>query len=364
MLLLLASLPSMGSEMDSVSVALITCGPGTEVYAQYGHTALRVQDRRTGMDVAVNYGMFSSHQPWFVLRFILGLTDYRVDCIPFNIFLIEYREEGRSVEQQTLNLTDREKMQLLSALSVNMQPENQVYRYNFFYDNCSTRPRDLVASSLEAPIVYHGDNGTRPTMRELIHSDNSSTPWLQAGEDLLLGIPADMSTTRADRQFLPARLADDFDSATVAGRKLVSSKTMILPQTLQPASPSPLTPRVVMWALLVVCIAIRAVEIWLKRHFLVWDVLLLTVTTAAGLVLMALLFSQHPCVRPNLMLLILNPLPLLLWWKKLRRHFWQIQTALILLFLIGAIWQTYPVGAMPLALSLLTRTRITGSSRK
>ena len=58
----------MVNSMDSVEISLLTCSPHEEIYSLYGHTAIRILDKRTGEDVAVNYGMFSFQKPSFVLR--------------------------------------------------------------------------------------------------------------------------------------------------------------------------------------------------------------------------------------------------------------------------------------------------------
>ena len=100
------------AERDSIKISLLTCSPGTEVYSLYGHTAIRLTDYGRGVDVAVNYGMFSFGKPFFVLRFIFGITDYEMGIIPFEYFCREYESEGRSIYQQELNLSAKEKAAL------------------------------------------------------------------------------------------------------------------------------------------------------------------------------------------------------------------------------------------------------------
>lgn len=351
--------------LDSVSVSLITCGPGSEIWSQYGHSALRIRDMRTGQDVAVNYGMFSSHQPWFVLRFIFGLTDYHVDCEPFDLFMEEYREEGRSVVEQRLNLSAADKLRVQAALYDNLRPENKMYRYNFFYDNCSTRPRDIVARNVAGVVSYNNHIDPRQSFRRIIHQWNNADPWAQFGEDLLLGVRADRNTTRPEQQFLPRQLELDFDSATVGGRPLVESKVELAPQTLQPDTGFEITPLMVMAALLALSVVIAAVELRLKRAAYWWDVLLMVATTVPGLVLTLMLFSQHPCVKPNLLMFFLNPLPLLFGWHVVRksrrdgaRRWWTGQAALLAAGIVAGFWQTFPSGTLCLALSLLTRPAV------
>ena len=59
--------------LDSVDISLLTCGPGQEVWSYYGHTALRIEDKVHGTDLAVNWGMFSFQQDFFILRFDGGM---------------------------------------------------------------------------------------------------------------------------------------------------------------------------------------------------------------------------------------------------------------------------------------------------
>ena len=141
-------------QADSIEISLLTCGPRQQVYSLYGHTAIRFQDKQTGRDIAINYGVFSFDQPFFVLRFVFGLTDYEMGIAPFDIFEWEYDPTGCGVRQQVLNLTAQEKMAIAQAVDRNMEPQNRVYRYNFFYDNCTTRARDIIANNLNGRIVY------------------------------------------------------------------------------------------------------------------------------------------------------------------------------------------------------------------
>ena len=133
---------------DSIRVSLVTCSPGTEVYEVYGHTALRIEIPSQGVDVAVNYGLFVFDAPNFVWKFIKGDTDYLVGMVNYPIFEREYTERGSSVTLQKLNLSEKEKVNLVDLLNKNLRPENRVYRYNFLYNNCSTKARDKVEEAL------------------------------------------------------------------------------------------------------------------------------------------------------------------------------------------------------------------------
>lgn len=354
--------------MDSIRISLLTCSAFEEIYALYGHTALRVEDMRTGDDVVVNYGVFSFDKPFFVLRFVFGLTDYEMGVEPYRDFRMKYRHHGCSVTQQELNLTAREKETVLTAMAVNYMPENRVYRYNYFYDNCTTRARDMIADHLDGTVDYGEENFRGPSFREIVHSCNGHRPWARFGNDLLLGIGADRPTTREQYQFLPANMMHDFGEARITdgdgkSRPLVVSTTTIIAAGIQEkVREFPLRPAACAVIVLVITIAVTVAERLTHRRLWVYDLLLMTVFGLTGIMIFAMLFSQHPTVRVNLQLLVLNPLPLLMMWRMakrtVRRRYdrqYFLWTVLIVLFMAGASVQHYAEGMMILALSLLIR---------
>ena len=172
--------------MDSVAISLITCGPGQEVYSLYGHTAIRFHDKARGQDIAINYGMFSFHQKFFILRFVFGLTDYEMGIAPFDYFLEAYKQEGRWVREQTLNLTNEEKWAISQAIDENYRPENRVYRYNYFYDNCTTRARDMIVSHLTGRVHYEDEGESHASFRSMLPQWHGYARWSRLGNDLLL----------------------------------------------------------------------------------------------------------------------------------------------------------------------------------
>ena len=135
-LLLLGCLPSLRAEdikTDSIRLSLLTCAPGEEIYALFGHTAIRYENFTRKQDLVFNYGMFSFHTPNFVMRFLMGKTDYQLGVVRYKDFEVEYAMRGSSVYQQTLNLTEDEKWELVRLLDENYHPANRIYRYNYFY---------------------------------------------------------------------------------------------------------------------------------------------------------------------------------------------------------------------------------------
>ena len=348
--------------MDSVEISLLTCQPHDEIYSLYGHTAIRYHDlRKGGLDIAFNYGVFDYHKPLFALRFVFGLTDYELGAYPFRLFLEEYRRFGSMVTEQVLNLTAEEKMALQQALAVNMQNENRIYRYNYFYSNCTTKARDIIEQSIQGKVSYEKREGYSPSHREMIHEMTQNNPWSAFGNDLLLGILADQPTDQRQQEFLPYHLMYDFDHASIYQdgkfRPLVKERRQPLPAGVQLVkSGFPLSPLACGIILVALALGLFFLQVRNKCIYRWWDALLMVTVGTFGIILFLMLFSQHPTVSLNLQILLLNPLPWFFLWKVVRRRptrYWSITAILYVLFLIGGLFQHYAEGIWSLALCLL-----------
>ena len=187
-----------GDTPDSIRISLLTCASGGEIYSLFGHTAIRYENFTRGIDAVFNYGMFNFNTPNFIFRFALGETDYQLGVTDYERFAAEYDYFGRDVWQQTLNLSQEEKTRLVNLLQENYLPENRVYRYNFFYDNCATRPRDLIEKAINGSLEYADnmtDTQTGTTFRDLLHRYTEGHPWSRFGIDLCIGSQADKPST-------------------------------------------------------------------------------------------------------------------------------------------------------------------------
>ncbi len=353
---------------DSIEVSLLTCRPRQNVYSLYGHTAIRYTNYTRGIDVAVNYGMFSFAKPFFVLRFVFGLTDYEMGIEPIDAFMATYSGYGCGVWQQTLNLTQNEKEALTKALATNYEPQNRVYRYNYFYDNCTTRARDMLTGNIGGKVAYPTRHDNGPSFREMTHQYNTEHPWARFGNDLLLGIKADLPTTLAEQQFLPDNLKNDFSRATITGkngqkRQLVSAERWLVQPTPQVVEKEfPVSPSTCAIAFAVIVIAATVFEAARKKNYWGIDCIIMLADGLCGLILLAMVFSEHPTVSVNLQILLFNPGTLLFLphtIKNLRhkRHgLWlPVWVLCMILFFIGGFFQTYAEGMYIVALSLLLR---------
>jgi hypothetical protein len=219
-----------------------------------------------------------------------------------------------------------------------------------------------------AKVVFSGEHSKYPTFREMVHACTVNHPWMTFGNDMLLGVKADFQTTKREWQFLPAHAMEDFDKAIItddAGntRPLVKQTVLIVPAGEQVVEEDfPLRPRSFFLIALAVTIFMTIIEAFSGRVIWWYDALLMVLCGLSGIVLTMMLFSQHPTVRINLQMLLLNPLPLFFVWRMVQRARKRLPDSqyigwiiLICLFYIGGIWQHYAEGLYFLASSLLIR---------
>lgn len=341
---------------DRIQISLLTCSPGKEVWAQYGHTAIRYYDKESGEDLAINYGIFSLDQTYFIPRFVLGMTDYRMGVQPMDMFLAQYSYEGRGVIEQVLNLSAEDKEVIYKALQENMKPENVVYRYNYFFDNCTTRARDMLVNHLHGKVVYPPAEEDA-TFRSMTHKWNNKYEWSQFGEDLLLGVNADRKTTKSEQQFLPENLRSDFDKASYNGKPLVKETNVLLDAETEVAEPAfPLSPLSIALIFAAISLVMMLFSYRRQQVYWAWDLALMLTSGLMGIIFFIMIFSQHPCVSLNFILLFFNPLPLFFLYSTIKKKkviWWKIWGVLIILGIFGSLFQEIPLPILIVASFLL-----------
>lgn len=357
---------------DSIRFSLLTCTPGEEIYSLFGHTAIRYENESKGIDYVFNYGLFSFDTPHFVWRFVKGETYYMLGVTDYQRFAAEYMFYNRAVWQQTLNLTAEEKEKLLALLEQNYLPKNRIYRYNFFYDNCATRPRDKIEESINGKIVYKGKDN-RYSFRDIVLQASEGHEWDRFGMNFCLGAKADRPIHYREEMYAPFHLMDAFAHAIILDkdhreRPLVSdTKELISKEPEEKAGESfSLTP---FRSALLLFIGIAVATIYgIRKKKSLWgiDLFLFAVAGLCGCVIAFLcLFSTHPAVDHNYLIFVFNPLHIILlpfFLYKERKHrksyYHQVNATLLILFILlwPVIPQHFDIAVLPLALSLLVRS--------
>jgi hypothetical protein len=232
LLIAICSIGMVGRAQDTSShlrISLLTCGTGNEIWQTFGHTAIRVTDSSYGTDMVFNYGTFSFSDD-FALQFMRGKLLYSLSFYPYQSFLGEYSEEHRSVEEQVLLTDAKTKQRMYELLKENARPENRDYKYDFFFDNCATRIRDVFPNALGDDFSY-GKNvadSNRLTFRNIINRYYYKDHWLRTGINILLGSRIDAVMDGKDIMFLPDYLRDGVAGARVNGTPIATPSETIL----------------------------------------------------------------------------------------------------------------------------------------
>lgn len=299
----------VASAQDSCSlrISLLTCAPGKELYSTFGHTALRVKDEQRGTDYVFNYGTFE-FGPDFYTEFIRGKLLYFLSVQDFSDFVYEYQLQSRSIQEQVLQLNCNEKQKLYTALQVNAEEQNRYYRYDFLFDNCTTRAGDIVTRNTNSPVVFKNILPKyHPTFRDLIHGylDRGHQYWSKLGIDILLGAKLDRKVSNHEAMFLPDYLLKGFDSASLSGHSLVMSPQTILQMPSPLKDKSFFTPAVVFVLLLVIVVGISFIPLNGARVAIsVFDFLFFFILGLAGLLLLFMWFgTDHKVCQNNYNLL-------------------------------------------------------------
>lgn len=230
--LLFAALPALAAPR----IGVMTMQPGDIFWERFGHDAIIVDDPALSEPISYNFGFFDLEEPGFVSRFVRGEMEYALVALPLSQDLELYRQEGRGVSVQWLDLSPEEAQSLARQLENNARPENARYRYDYFRDNCATRVRDALDRALGGALGQQlASRSLGNTYRGEATRLSRPAPWMWLGFQFGLGPNADRALSRWEDAFIPMRLADSLREArTVAGTPLVITEEQLLPHRLAP----------------------------------------------------------------------------------------------------------------------------------
>lgn len=227
-----AELPTLSQQSK---IVLFTCGPGDELYAGFGHSAIWISDPVKGIDRLYNYGTFDFNTPNFYWKFVRGKLDYMLTVTNASRFINEYNYRKIKVTGQTLDLQLHEKQKLFDLIEENLLPENRFYKYDFFYDNCATRIRDIVEKSVDGSIDFNTSD-ENISMREILFPYLNYSPWTKFGINLILGLTSDKKASTYEYMYIPKLMQNAFANAIVERNnqtsKLVSNERVYLESKL------------------------------------------------------------------------------------------------------------------------------------
>lgn len=354
------------ANQDSIRISLLTFGKGNSVADVWGHTGIRVKNAEKGSDLVYNYGTYDFKQPNFLLKFLRGKLKYSLSFNDFDQTVRFYTYYHRDVFEQVLNLDSLEKMKLLELLEKNYLPDNRYYLYDFFYDNCSTRPLSIITNSLQSELLL-AENPENKTFRQYLDEEIKDKPWLDFGIDLILGMNADKYPDKFQKSFLPLNLKSELSKSQVVKEGQSESfvreaKTIATFDHLLSSFPMMLKPAGIFTFLFVIEILIFGFLFFRSpKLFLIYDKIWFTIALIAGLIITFLwFFTDHTATKSNLNYLVFNPLYLFLFFKNVKLRYWVsvVLSGSLLIVLLGfaILPQEFNLAVLPIAGLLLLKT--------
>ena len=296
-------------------IGVLTMQPGQVFFERFGHDAIVVVDPDTGAAISYNFGYFDPTEADFLSRFVRGQMLYHLVALPAEQDLEQYRQAGRGVEVQWLDLEPDQARALAAALAERALPENSRYRYDYFTANCATQVRDALDDALGGALKSQLSARSRGnTYRSEAVRLARPAAWMRLGFDLGLGPYADRALSRWEEGFVPMRLADGLREArNSAGRPLVMAEERLLPHRIDP-EPVEMPRRAWPWTLAGLALAAGMLALRGRPRLLAGAGMPLWLLCGLGGLLLVFLwgFTEHQAGWANRNLFLLNPLCLLL----------------------------------------------------
>jgi len=349
-------------------ISVLTIGPGETLNDAFGHNTFRIKDGSLGIDMVYGYGAYDFDAPNFYLKFTQGKLNYLINRHNYSDFYSHYVSYNRTIKEQVLNLSFEEIQKLFDYLETNYKPENRKYLYDFFYDNCATRIRDVIQTATNDNITYALPKAFKPmTFRDLIHEHVGLNSWGSFGIDIALGSVIDKKAAAYEYMFLPKYIHAFFDSARInLSRSLVeSSSTIFQKKEIVSSSNFLFSPLVVMGLLSLTVLFITYKDYKKKTQSKWLDIILFGGTGIIGVVLLLLWFAtDHSATAQNYNVLWAVPLNIIVigqlfkkqvknWFKSYIKFLVIMLCLMILHWIIGV--QIFAIAIIPMLVVLLIR---------
>ena len=360
------SLSAQNINIAHTRLSILTCGPGDELYSLFGHTAIRIFDSTSNIDVVYNWGGFTFDQPNFYLNFVRGTLLYYSTEDYFNDFMSDYIIDQRSVYEQILNMDSAAKQKIIDAVIFNSTGDNKFYKYDGYSDNCTTRVKNIVYQNLQNAVITANIVPEGTTKRDLMHYylENGDQLWSELGLDIIVGSTIDKKISNDEAMYLPEFFMKGLNNTKYKSAPLVKEfKPILQGADLQKPSWKYL-PLAIMSAICLLIFFISTLKAsWSKSVIRFVDALLLYITGLLGIFILVMWFAtDHIECKNNYNLLWALPFnfPVAFFlYKKpawLSNYFF-IASVITAVFLATWFWlpQQINIALLPVVILLLDR---------
>lgn len=288
---------------NSSEISIITSGPGEALYEKFGHTSIRIKDPILQIDLIYNYGIFDFDGSNFYLNFTKGYMKYKLARYPFYYALESANKDKRWMKQQTLNLTSAEKDAFFTFLETNSLPKNANYLYDPFFNNCATKPRDIINTLLKDKIIWSEDFTSDKSLRELMNIEIHQNTWGSFGINLALGSKLDKKITASEYLYLPDYVFKALSSSKIRrnGEEeyFVKEEKKLLDFKEKPPTNDVISPFLVFSIILLIGGFITFKDYKNKQRTKWLDFVLFFLTGLVGVIIIFLWFFTNHSTAPN-----------------------------------------------------------------
>ncbi|MCL6294689.1 DUF4105 domain-containing protein [Jejuia spongiicola] len=354
---------------NEAKISVLTIGPGSSLNDAFGHSAFRIRDISKGIDWVYGYGEYDFDTPNFYLKFAQGKLNYLISKDGFQKFYRVYSYYDRTIKEQVLNLSQPEKQKLFNFLVNNYKPKNRAYLYEFFFDNCATKIKDVANITLNNNIAFtEPEDFKQQTFRTLIHNNLNKNSWGSLGIDVALGSVIDKKATLEQHMFLPENIYKFFENATIKNSDtplVKESKTLYTQKNTYKSSPFLSSPLLIFGIIGFLIFFITYKDSKKQKRSKWLDTSLFCITGIVGVFILFLWFAtDHTGTHQNYNLLwafALNlfMVPQLLKKKTSNWFVKYLKLLVILLCLMTLHWiigvQVFAIGLIPFLIALFIR---------
>lgn len=355
---------------NNAEISIITVGPGQELYEGFGHSSIRIYDKKNNIDLAYNYGIFDWEAPNFYLNFCRGKMLYQLASYPFFYFVKGYKKDNRWIKEQILNLSYEEKQQFYEYLENNSKPENASYLYDPFFNNCSSKIREIIDIVLKNKVIFDNNHlKENKSFRQLMNDEYPWNTWGSLGINIALGSKLDKITTAKQRMYLPDFVFEGFQNATINNndtiKNLVKNERIILDYKEQGIKIHFFNPLAISLLILFLGLYITYQDINKKQRSKWLDFFIFSMTGFIGLIIVFLWFFTNHSTTPNnfniLWAFAPNLIVVFLLSKKEKNKWLKNYIGLLIIFIIAIpiVWigniQLFPTSIIPFLILLFIR---------
>lgn len=275
-------------------ISVLTCGTSNEIYALFGHTAVRVNDSANGIDVVYNYGAFDFSTSNFALKFVKGNLKYFAVANNYADFIANYTYEKRDVYEQELQISIAQKQRLFALLNESLLLENREYTYKFIDQNCTSMAVDVINKAIGQEIIVKKGN-RESSYRSILYPYFDNHFYEQLGTSIIFGTKTDKAGTAI---FLPFELKESLNQIKIKQLPIVKENNTVMEFAAEPNRSwwnNPYT--YILFLILIVGLNKRSI-----------DKIYLTIMAVLGLAFVLLgIYSTHLELANNYNILLFNP---------------------------------------------------------